>query len=130
MTAREIECAHCGLQGEIDGFYSDMNDREKIIFEHKGHDPFTGYLHYQCPACRRILLVHPMDVLEGKALIGVSSLGERKGKPLGQVLLGLLNKMPAVREIVQSFASVSTMGTVVGRTPHQNHAKIPDNLRH
>jgi len=34
------------------------------IFKHLGHNPWSGDLHYQCPGCRIVLLVKPMDVLD------------------------------------------------------------------
>ncbi len=40
------------------------------LFRHLGHNPFSGDLHYQCPACGIVLLVDPMLALGEKPIKG------------------------------------------------------------
>jgi len=63
MTNRAIICLSCGHEGEIEvpGGHSDASP--SLIFRHRGHNPISGHMHYQCPACEIVLLVDPMPVL-------------------------------------------------------------------
>src|SRR3990172_10431227 len=72
MLTRAIACLNCGHEGEIevDGLANDVEPSR--IFRHCGHNPFSGHMHYQCPACEIILLVDPMSVL-GRDTIAVAS---------------------------------------------------------
>lgn len=65
MRTKTIICQRCGIEGEIEvpGLNSDIPTSR--IFRHLGHNPFSGHLHYQCPACEIVLLVDPMTILEG-----------------------------------------------------------------
>ena len=79
MISAEIQCTYCGLKGQIGGFIPGALTGHTKIFKHLGHNPFSGHLHYQCPSCSVVLLVPPMDVLEGKILRGASFLPEDRG---------------------------------------------------
>jgi len=72
MTSKEIQCTYCGLNGEMEtrNCKSHIHDR-KNVFKHIGHNPYSGHLHYQCPSCKIVLLVPPMDILAGKSVKGV-----------------------------------------------------------
>ena len=52
------------------------------VFKHKGHNPFSGNLHYyECSQCKRIILVDPMDVL---GIVGYEILTDVREKPRGK----------------------------------------------
>lgn len=71
MAPREIQCINCGFEGELGAANYIFHSRnERKIFRHVGHNPYSGHLHYQCPNCKMVLLVPPMDILEEKSLIG------------------------------------------------------------
>jgi hypothetical protein len=40
------------------------------LFKHLGHNPYSGALHYRCPACNIVLFVDPMAVLGEISLKG------------------------------------------------------------
>lgn len=63
MPTREIVCANCRLSGEIEVRGLDRNIPASLMFRHLGHNPFSGHMHYQCPACEMVLLVNPIDIL-------------------------------------------------------------------
>jgi hypothetical protein len=80
MISSDIQCAYCGLRGKIEGAAS-PDDRETRIFKLRGHNPFSGHLHYQCPSCSIVQLVLPMDILAGKALNGFPDLADQGDFP-------------------------------------------------
>jgi hypothetical protein len=63
---------NCGSEGEIEvrGLAGDADTSK--VFRYRGHNPFSGHMHYQCPACEIVLLVDPMTVL-GKDTISAIS---------------------------------------------------------
>ncbi len=63
MPIRTIICMNCGIEGEIEimGLKGDASPAK--IFRHLGHNPFSGHMHFRCPACKIVLLVDPMAVL-------------------------------------------------------------------
>ncbi|HLA28654.1 MAG TPA: hypothetical protein VJZ49_12250 [Syntrophales bacterium] len=65
MMTRTMICLRCGIEGEIEVQGMNSGKTSSLIFKHLGHNPFSGHLHYQCPACEVVLLVDPMTVLEG-----------------------------------------------------------------
>jgi len=70
MSTRDIACLSCGFTGILD-VHSERDDVPKDrLFQHLGHNPYSGDLHYQCPACGIVLLVDPMEVLGEKSLKG------------------------------------------------------------
>jgi hypothetical protein len=91
MASRDIQCAYCGLKGEIREGYREPDDHPMTTFKYLGHNPFSGHLHYQCPGCSMILFVPPMDVLEGKSLTGVPATVENR-EPIATIRLKLLKK--------------------------------------
>jgi hypothetical protein len=64
MITREISCTYCGREGQIEVPGLPETIPESKLFKHLGHNPWSGDLHYQCPGCRIVLLVKPMDVLD------------------------------------------------------------------
>jgi hypothetical protein len=44
------------------------------LFKHFGHNPYSGDLHYQCPACEIMLPVDPTAALGVKPLSGQEGL--------------------------------------------------------
>jgi hypothetical protein len=79
-----IKCIHCDCAGIIEDqgttFNGQTNDmRASRIFKHEGHNPFSGYLHYQCPECQTIILIDPMDVLGESFVTDVRSKPKSKG---------------------------------------------------
>ena len=95
---RDITCLQCGHNGLMD--IHDENDvaSDGRLFMHLGHNPFSGNLHYQCPACGILLLVEPMLALGKRAVRGVPQL--RPGKKIlwrKNVLQGLINSLLAKR---------------------------------
>lgn len=46
-------------------------DSQFPSFCHLGHDPYTGYMHYQCPYCHVLLLVDPMKMLGTQCVQGM-----------------------------------------------------------
>ncbi len=84
MPTRDIVCLNCGFAGVLEihhKIYATMKDG---LFKHLGHNPYSGGLHYRCPACEIMLLVNPLaapgeNCLEGfPGFVGVW----RSGKPL------------------------------------------------
>jgi hypothetical protein len=65
MMTRTIICQRCGTEGEIKGQGQKSDTPPAHIFRYRGHNPYSGDLHYQCPVCEIVLLVDPMSVLEG-----------------------------------------------------------------
>lgn len=93
MIIRNISCTYCGQRGIIGypGISDIMPTAE--IFRHLGHNPWSGNLHYQCPSCRIVLLVDPMDVLDGKGTIN-GSIGQFLKAGHGMcVFLDILNEI-------------------------------------
>jgi len=82
MSTRDIVCLNCGYAGMLDIHYERdvvLKDRQ---FQHLGHNPYSGDLHYRCPACEIVLLVDPMAVLGKKSLKGFP--GKVSGLPSRQ----------------------------------------------
>ncbi|MBN1547888.1 MAG: hypothetical protein JW902_14655 [Syntrophaceae bacterium] len=65
MAGREILCKYCGMKGLIDVPGLNENITRNLMFRYLGHDPFSGNMHFQCPACREVLAVNPWSVLDG-----------------------------------------------------------------
>ncbi len=61
MISGEFQCTYCGFKGEISGNRGPHHPDEKV-FKRLGRNPFSGHLHYQCPACSVVLLVAPTDI--------------------------------------------------------------------
>ena len=89
-NVRDIACLNCGHVGMLDvHFINDVVPKDRL-FKHFGHNPYSGDLHYQCPACEVALLVDPMAVLGEKSFKGFPGgaaalrLRERIGHRFGQ----------------------------------------------
>jgi hypothetical protein len=65
MMTRTMICKRCGIEGEIEIQGMNNSNASARLFRHLGHNPFSGHLQYQCPACEIVLFVDPMTILEG-----------------------------------------------------------------
>ena len=101
MISAEIQCTYCGLKGKIGGSNQEPHDGHAKIFKHLGHNPFSGHLHYQCPSCSVVLLVPPLDVLEGKFLQGFHTQPETRDSLLTN-LSNFFYKMTRGRKFFQN----------------------------
>ena len=101
MISGDIQCAYCGLKGKVEGFVSGSDDREVSTFKHRGHNPVSGHLHYQCPACSIVLLALPMDILEGRFLNGFSGLSA-PGDSIRTMVSGFVYKLSDFRKMIQA----------------------------
>jgi hypothetical protein len=101
MTSSDIQCAYCGLKGKMEDSEFQLNNRDVRIFKHRGHNPYSGHLHYQCPSCSIILLVLPMDVPDGKSLREAFRQAA-KNDPVRMVLPSAVDKLTGFRKIIQS----------------------------
>lgn len=70
MPIRNITCLNCGHLGILDVHYVNDVVPKGRLFKHFGHNPYSGDLHYQCPACKIILLIDPATALGVKSLKG------------------------------------------------------------
>jgi hypothetical protein len=114
MMAGDIQCAYCGLKGKIEGYAFEPGDRDASVFMQRGHNPFSGHLHYQCPSCSIVQLVLPMDILEGKVLNGFPGLAEQ-GDFLGKVAFNFLNRLTEFRKTIQARLLPDNAGLVERR---------------
>ena len=78
-----IKCIHCNYIGILEkqaSFFDDKTGDMPIsrVFKHKGHNPFSGNLHYECSQCKTIILVDPMDVL---GVVGDKIITDIREKP-------------------------------------------------
>jgi hypothetical protein len=73
MFGKDTRCMNCDFEGiiEIQGVTYDTPASK--IFKHRGHNPFSGHMRYQCPACDHILLADLMDVLHDSFITDVRS---------------------------------------------------------
>jgi hypothetical protein len=81
-----IKCIHCNYIGILEKQASFFDDKAcdmpiSRVFKHKGHNPFTGNLHYECSQCKTTILVDPMDVL---GIVGYEILTDVREKPRGK----------------------------------------------
>ncbi len=94
MTGKRIICLSCGQEGEIEGPSLKALPSSPCLFRYLGHNPFSGHMHYQCPACKVVLLVDPMIILEEGMIAPLSPrlLRKRSGiRPVGRLFqLGFL----------------------------------------
>jgi len=81
-----IKCINCNFVGTLEnqGITFDGKTGDMPIsrgFKYKGHNPFSGNLHYQCSPCETIILVDPMDVLGAVGAGIITNVREkRRGK--------------------------------------------------
>lgn len=71
MITRDIVCLNCGFAGLLDVHCENHVVPEGILFHHLGHNPYSGDLHFRCPACEIVLLVDPGAVLGEESLSGL-----------------------------------------------------------
>ncbi len=67
MPKRAIRCINCGMEGELQARGINNDVARSMVFRYRGHNPFSGHMLYQCPACEIVLLVDPMAVLSDNA---------------------------------------------------------------
>jgi hypothetical protein len=101
MISSDIQCAYCGLKGKIEGYAAEPDDRGESIFKHRGYNPFSGHLHYQCPSCSIVQLVLPMDILEGKVLNGFPG-PAAQGDLLGRIASNAISRLTEFRKTIQT----------------------------
>ena len=80
MPTRDIACMNCGYTGMLDIHRERDVVQRDCLFQHLGHNPFSGDLHYRCPKCEIVLLVDPMAALGEESLKGFP--GEVSDLPL------------------------------------------------
>lgn len=124
MTSKEINCAYCSLKGYIDESDQDLNDLQRKVFKHQGHDPFTGQLYYGCPYCLTTLQVDPMDVLKGEVLKGIP-VRERQRDPYYQTIYcHFSQKFNNLRKIFHHVKSSSREGLFSANVMHDRDADV------
>ena len=94
---RTITCWNCGIEGEIEAQGMAGNARSTRLFRHLGHNPFSGHMHYQCPACEIVLLVDPMVILGGD-MLDLFSIRPPLGKQVERRQIG---NQPAKRSFLE-----------------------------
>lgn len=101
---RDIICLHCGHKGVMDIHNeNDVAAADGRLFMHLGHNPSSGDLHYQCPACGIVLLVDPMLALGKRAIEGMPQLwANKKIVDRERVLQGLISKLFSGRFLNES----------------------------
>ena len=75
---RDITCLQCGHNGLMDIHDEEGDVANDLLFLNLGHNPFSGDLHYHCPACGIVLLVDPMLALGEKPIRGIPLRQPRK----------------------------------------------------
>lgn len=55
-----ITCVYCGIEGILNVHGLDNNKSLKI-FKRVSRNHVSGQLHYQCPACKIVLLIDPVQ---------------------------------------------------------------------
>jgi hypothetical protein len=63
MYMLNARCIYCDFEGVLEVLGEPHDVPESKIFRRLSHNPLTGHIHYQCPACDVILLIDPMDIL-------------------------------------------------------------------
>jgi hypothetical protein len=99
MASSDIQCAYCGLKGKIEGYGFESDDHAVNVFKHLGHNPWSGHLHYQCPSCSIVQLVHPTDILDGKVLNGFPGLGQQ-GDLFGRIKSTVFDRWTEFRKTI------------------------------
>jgi DNA-directed RNA polymerase subunit RPC12/RpoP len=84
IITRDITCLHCGHSGLLDIHDEQDEESDGRLFLHLGHNPFSGDLHYQCPACGITLLVDPVLALGERPIMGIPQLEAGKKTVWGE----------------------------------------------
>jgi len=87
-----VKCIRCNYIGTLEnqGILFDGKADDIPIsrcFNYKGHNPFSGNLHYECSRCETTILVDPMDVL---GAVGAEILADVREKPRGKSIFDRL----------------------------------------
>ncbi len=64
-------CIQCDFEGVLEVLGAQYELPASRLFRYLGHDPSSGHVHYQCPACNIVLLVDPLDILGDSFIIEV-----------------------------------------------------------
>jgi len=80
-----IQCVYCNYIGILENqdIIFDRRTENRPIsrcFKYKGHNPFSGNLHYECSRCETIILVDPMDVLGAAGAEILTDVREKQGE--------------------------------------------------
>jgi hypothetical protein len=71
MCITSIYCHHCNFGGIIETPGAPLEAPAYRIFKHIGYNPFSGHLHYRCPACEIVLLVDPAQVQDKEFVMDI-----------------------------------------------------------
>lgn len=80
MFDLDIHCIHCDFRGIMDIPGAQLHVPVSMLFRRLGRNPYSGHLHYQCPACEIVHLINPEMVPDKKfvqALINGKQAGKR-----------------------------------------------------
>jgi hypothetical protein len=69
MPESAIKCCGCGKEGEMEITGVEPKGMPGQLFRYLGHHEFTGNMYFLCPHCSREVVVNPMEILDGRALI-------------------------------------------------------------
>ena len=67
-----ITCINCGIEGVLKASGLQNEDSLKI-FRRVGRNHVSGHFHYQCPACKMVLLVDPSLIRENAHIFAKKS---------------------------------------------------------
>ena len=70
MPTRNITCLNCGHTGMLDVHCETESVKRDNLFQHLGHNPYSGDLHYRCPSCEAVLIVDPIATLGERSVNG------------------------------------------------------------
>ncbi len=78
-----VKCISCNYIGILENQGILFDDKtgdtpNSHYFKCKGHNPFSGNLHYKCTRCETIILADPMDVLRA---VGAEIITDVREKP-------------------------------------------------
>lgn len=57
-----MHCSHCDFRGIMEIPGAPLEAPVSTVFRRLGRNPYSGHLHYQCPACDIVHLVEPARV--------------------------------------------------------------------
>ena len=79
MITRNIKCAECGHEGEVEAHDTIESSSESEIFKHLGKDP-SGYLYFRCPSCSSDIGVDTLKVFGKSQMIGYKNIEQATKK--------------------------------------------------
>ena len=78
MTTRRMTCLGCGIEGELEAHILHEVEPSRL-FRNLGYNPFSGHLHYQCPVCKIVFLVDPLNVWDDVVISPFALRHRKKG---------------------------------------------------